>query len=413
MLEILLDLSPLAVQRYRFRETLFSAGSIPDRSSNTVRIGINALYLLPGKVGGSEIYIRNLVQSLLEIDRDNTYVIFINKESKGIFSEIIPRLNIVLCRIQATNRPVRILWEQFILPFQVRRHEIDVLLSAGMTSPFFCPVPSILVIYDLQHVNQPQNFPRLTLFFLKTIIYLSAKTSEGIITISEQVKKDIIQHYRIRPEKIMVGYLAVDKDQFFPVSDEDVEPIRIKYKLPEHYILYAAALLPHKNHERLLQAFKEIHDFMPGMTLVFTGAWETGYDKTMSRISASGLQDAVIMLGWLPFNDIPALYRGAELVVYPTLHEGFGLPVLEAMASGVPVVCSRIEPLVEIVGNAALLVDPYDPSDIARGISSVLRDRILRKRLIEAGIQRAKTFSWERTAFNTLAFLSERRSAAE
>ncbi len=372
-----------------------------------MRIGINALYLLPGKVGGSETYLRNLVRSLLEIDRDNTYCIFINKESKGIFPESDPRLKIIPCPIEATNRPVRILWEQFILPFQVLRHKIDVLLSAGMTSPFFSPAPSILVIYDLQHVNQPQNFSRLYLFFLKTIIYLSAKTSEGIITISEQVKKDIIQHYRIRPEKIMVGYLAVNKDRFFPLDGEDIESIRIKYTLPEHYILYAAALLPHKNHERLLQAFKEIHDIMPGMTLVFTGAWENGYDKTMSKISASGLQDAVIMLGWLPFEDIPALYRGAELVVYPTIHEGFGLPILEAMASGVPVVCSRIEPLIEIAGNAALLVDPYDPSDIARGISSGLRDKTVRMKLIEAGIQRAKTFTWERTAINTLDFLSD------
>jgi glycosyltransferase involved in cell wall biosynthesis len=372
-----------------------------------LRIGINALYLLPGKVGGSEIYIRNLVQSLLEIDRDNTYFIFINKESQGIFPESDPRVKIIRCPLEATRRPVRILWEQFILPIQVLRHKIDVLLSPGMTSPFFCLVPSVLVIYDLQHINQPQNFLRTYLFFLKTILYLSAKTSEGIITISEHVKKDIIQHYGISPEKIMVGYLAVNKDRFFPIGGEDIEPIRTKYKLPEHYILYAAALLPHKNHKRLLQAFKEIHDSMPELTLVFTGAWETGSDKTMSSISASGLQDAVIMLGWLPFEDIPALYRGAELVVYPTLHEGFGLPVLEAMASGVPVVCSRIEPLVEIAGNAALLVDPYNPSDIARGILSVLRDKTLRMKLVEAGIQRAKTFTWERTAINTLDFLSD------
>jgi glycosyltransferase involved in cell wall biosynthesis len=372
-----------------------------------LRIGINALYLLPGKVGGSETYIRSQVRSLLEIDRDNTYVIFINKESQGIFPEADPRLKIVLCPIQATNRPVRILWEQFILPFQVRRHKIDVLLSAGMTTPFFCPVPSILVIYDLQHVNQPQNFPRPYLFFLKTIIYLSAKTSQGIITISEHVKKDIIHHYGISPEKIMVGYLAVNRDRFYPIGGEDIVPIKTKYKLPEHYILYAAALLPHKNHTRLLQAFKEIHDIIPEMTLVFTGAWERGHDETMSSISALGLQDAVIMLGWLPFEDIPAVYRGSELVVYPTLHEGFGLPLLEAMASGVPVVCSRIEPLIEIAGDAALLVDPHDPSDIARGILSVLRDKTLRMKLVEAGIQRAKTFTWERTSIMTLDFLND------
>jgi len=370
-----------------------------------LRIGINALYLLPGKVGGSETYIRSLVRSLLEIDRDNTYVFFINKESKGIFPESDPRVKIVLCPIEAINRPIRILWEQFILPFQVKRHKVDVLLSAGMTAPFFCPVPSVLVIYDLQHINQPRNFPRLYLFFLKTILYLSAKSSNGIITISGHVKQDIIRHYTIKPERIMVGYLAVDQDLFFPIVSGDIGSIRTKYKLPEHYILYAAAFLPHKNHERLLQAFKEMHDTMPGMTLVLTGAWETGYDKTRNMIAALGLQNSVIMLGWLPFEVIPAIYRGAELFVYPTLHEGFGLPILEAMASGVPVVCSKIEPLIEVAGDAALFVDPYDHRDIAKGLSSALHDGDMRTRLIQKGLHRVRDFTWEATAQSTLLFL--------
>jgi glycosyltransferase involved in cell wall biosynthesis len=370
-----------------------------------VRIAINALYLLPGKVGGSETYIRNLVKSLSKLDSYNTYVLFINKESIGIFQESAPRLTIVPCPIRAQNRPIRILWEQFILPFQVRRHKIDVLLSAGMTSPFFCPVPSILVIFDLQHVNQPQNFSRLYLFFLKTIIYLSAKTSDGIITISEHVKKDIIQYYKIGAGKITVAHLAVNHELFFPKSSDNLSSIRTKYNLPERYLLYTAALLPHKNHDRLLKAFKEIKEEMPGWKLVLTGAWDKGHDTLVSIISALGLQKDVIMLGWLPFEDIPLIYRGAEIFAFPSLHEGFGLPILEAMASGVPVVCSRIEPLVEIAEDAALLVDSYDQADIARGILSVFRDKALRMKLIEAGILRAKTFTWERTAIKTLAFL--------
>jgi len=374
-----------------------------------VKIGINALYLLPGKVGGSETYIRNLVRSLLEIDRNNTYIIFINEEGKGIFPESDPRLKVVLCPIQATNRPVRILWEQFILPFQVWRYNVDLLLSAGMTSPFFCPVPSVLVIYDLQHINQPQNFPRPYRFFLKTIFYLSAKTADGIITISEHVQKDITRYYKIGAGKIAVAHLAVNHELFFPLNPDNLSSIRTKYNLPENYILYAAALLPHKNHARLLQAFKEIINDIPGTKLVLTGAWDKGHDMIAGLISELGLQKDVIMLGWIPFEDIPFLYRGAEIFIFPSLHEGFGLPILEAMASGVPVVCSRIEPLIEIAGNAALLVDPYDQSAIAREMLSVFSDKTLRMKLIEAGILRAKTFTWERTAIKTLAFLSTNR----
>jgi glycosyltransferase involved in cell wall biosynthesis len=371
-----------------------------------VRIGINALYLLPGKVGGSETYIRNLVQSLLKLDRENTYVIFINKESVGIFQELAPRLTVVPCPIQATNRPIRILWEQLILPFQIRSRKIDVLLSAGLTAPFFSPVPSVLAIYDLQHINQPQNFSRLFLFFLKTILYLSAKSADGIITISEQVKKDIIKYYKIGSEKITVAHLAVNHELFFPKGSDNLSSTRTKYGLPERYLLYAAALLPHKNHARLLRSFKEIVKEIPGMKLVLTGAWDKGHDMMAGLISELGLQKDVIMLGWIPFEDIPFLYRGAEIFAFPSLHEGFGLPILEAMASGVPVVCSRIEPLVEIAGDAVQLVDPYDQADITRGILSVFRDTTLRMKLIEAGILRAKDFTWEKTAFNTLNFLN-------
>jgi glycosyltransferase involved in cell wall biosynthesis len=371
-----------------------------------MRIGINALYLLPGKVGGSETYIRNLVRSLLETDRDNTYCIFINKESAGIFPETDPRVKIIRCPLTATRRPARILWEQFILPVQVWRQKIDVLLSPGMTSPFICPVPSVLVIYDLQHINQPQNFSRLYLFFLKTILSLSARSSDGIITISGQTKKDIIRYYKIGAEKITVAYLAVDHELYFPGIGDTQSLFRTKYNLPERYLLYAAALLPHKNHARLLQAFKEIVQELPGTKLVLSGAWDTGQDALAGLILELGLQNNVILLGWIPFEDIPFLYRGAEIFVFPSLHEGFGLPILEAMASGVPVVCSRIEPLIEIAGNAALLVDPYDPATIARGILSVFRDKDLRMNLIEAGMQRAKTFTWERTAINTLGVIS-------
>jgi glycosyltransferase involved in cell wall biosynthesis len=371
-----------------------------------VRIGINALYLLPGKVGGTETYIRSLVRSLLEIDRNNTYVIFINRESKGIFPGSDPRVKIIPCPIKAVNRPIRILWEQFILPFQARRHKVDVLLSAGMTSPFFCPVPSVLVIYDLQHVNQPQNFSRLYLFFLKTIIYLSAKTADKIITISGHVKTDIVKQYRITPDKIIVGHLGVNHGSFFPGSVRDTAAMGGKYNLPEHYLLYAAALLQHKNHERLLKALKEVKRENPELKLVLTGAWESGHEKIVSVISDLDLQQDVILLGWIPSEDIPEIYRGAEVFVYPTLHEGFGLPVLEAMASGVPVVCSHIEPLIEVAENAALYIDPGDYLDIARGISTVLKDDAQRAQLIGKGLMRAKDFTWEKTARTTLDLLT-------
>ena len=367
-----------------------------------MRIGINALYLLPGRVGGSEIYVRNLVRALPLVSPGDRFVIFVNRESAGVFEEISPDVEVVNCAFNAASRPARILWEQFVLPFQVRKHAIDILLSAGMTAPFICPAPSFVMIYDLQHVNLPQNFTRLQLLFLKTIIYMSARTARGVLTLSEKSKSDIVRHYSIARERVFVTHLASDADSFHTQSAADISAVRKKYKLPARFILYIASSLPHKNYPRLLEAFKLVKAKDAGIKLVLIGARESGHGEISSRIDELGIKDDVVFSGWLPFEDIPLIYAASELFAFPSLHEGFGIPVLEAMASGVPVVCSAISPLTEVAGDAALLVDPLDPASMASGILSVLGDKTLRERLVRRGISRAREFSWEKTAKATI-----------
>jgi glycosyltransferase involved in cell wall biosynthesis len=385
-----------------------------------LRVGINALFLLPGRVGGSEIYIRNLVKWLERVDDRNEYVVFVNKESAGVFTPVTAKMKVVSCPIRASSRPARILWEQIALPIQVKLHKLDILLSAGMTAPFFCPVRSILVIYDLQHVNMPENFTRLQLFFLKTIIYLSAKRANSLIAISNKVKDDIIRHYNIDGSGISVVYLAADTDIFRPASAADIESVRKRYDLPARFILYTASSLPHKNYERLLEAYKKVRDAGStrgagssrgadstrgqgeGVKLVLIGARDYGHGVIAEKISELGLEADVLFLGWLPFEDVASIYSAATAFVFPSLHEGFGLPVLEAFASGVPVVCSKIAPVTEVAGDAALLVDPLSVDAIAKGISRVLTEDGLRKRLVSAGLARAAAFSWEKTALGTI-----------
>ncbi len=374
-----------------------------------MKIGINALYLLPGKVGGSETYIRNLVKCFAKSGDDNVFVVFINKESVGIFEDLSPMIEVVLCPLSASHRAFRILWEQFLLPVQVRRHNIDILFSAGMTSPFFCPVPSVLVLFDLQHVNQPQNFPVVHLWFLRTIIYLSAKTADGIVAISEKVKNDIVKFYKIIPDEIAVTYLAVDHEVFYPRVKNEVETIRTKYGLPEKFVLYAASSLPHKNHIRLFEALKIVKKEGCRMKLVLIGARDKGDDLIAAKIKEMDLEEDIVFTGWLPFEDIPLIYCASEVFVFPSLHEGFGIPVLEAMACGIPVVCSDIEPIMEVAGDAAFLVDPYNPADIARGIITVVRDKQACADLVVKGHKRAAEFTWENTAEKSLSFLSSFR----
>jgi glycosyltransferase involved in cell wall biosynthesis len=274
-----------------------------------------------------------------------------------------------------------------------------------MTSPFVCPVPSVVAIFDLQHVLQPQNYPPAYLMFLKTIIYLSAKSADGIITISGKVRDDIIKYYRVPSGEIAVTYLAVDHNEFFPRPQEEADRVRAKYGLPERFILYAASSLPHKNHARLLEAMRILKDRGERVSLVLIGARPKGHDVVNEKIEHLCLRAEVVFTGWLPFEDIPPIYCAAEALVFPSLSEGFGIPVIEAMACGVPVVCSNIEPLPEIAGDAAHFIDPYDPASIAEGISKVVSDQIVRRELIEKGFRRAAAFTWENTARKTLEFI--------
>ncbi len=368
-----------------------------------MKIGINALYLLPGRVGGTEVYLRNLLKALYRLDGHNEYVVFLNRESAGLFKELEPRFRLVRCPVRAVSRPLRILWEELVLPFQLIRHGVDVLLSAGMTTPFVSPCRTVLVIYDLQHVNQPWNFSRFYLPFLKSIIYLSAKVSDRIVVISNKVKNDVARHYRIASDHITVAYPGVDTGRFRPRSAEELIEVKKKYSLPERYILYAAASLPHKNHARLLEAYRLVRREAGDVGLVLTGARDYGGESIVEKIKELGLEKDVVFLGWLPFDDVPLLYCASDVFVYPSLHEGFGMPIIEAMACKVPVVSSSIEPLEEIAGGAALLVDPFDHKSIAEGILRVLKDEDMRKSLVDRGLKRAAAFNWEDTASKVLS----------
>lgn len=368
-----------------------------------MRIGINALYLLPGRVGGSEIYVRNLVKWLPKAGPENEYFVFVNRESEGVFEALSPEVKVVRCGVRAQNRALRILYEELVLPLKVLGLRLDATVSAGMTAPFVCPGKSLAVVYDLQHINQPQNFNRWYLLFLKTIIYLSAKSADGVLTLSERSKRDIIKFYKIRPGDITVTYLASDKGLFYKRNGSEVAAVREKYGLPERFILYIASALPHKNYERLLSAFKLVKERDESVKLVLIGARDYGQDAVVKKIEALGLKGEVVFLGWLPFEDIPLIYSAAELFCFPSLHEGFGIPVLEAMACGVPVVCSNIEPLDEVAGDAACLVNPLDERDMAEGMLKVLGDKGLREKLVRDGLERAEGFSWKKTALDTLA----------
>jgi glycosyltransferase involved in cell wall biosynthesis len=353
------------------------------------RIGINALYLIPGEVGGTEIYLRRLLIALASIDTVNEYIVFTNRETDA---DLVPRQANFHWEPQAVDarfRPARILWEQVVLPFKAAR--LDVLLNPGFTAPVFAPCPSVTVFHDLQHARHPEHFRWFDLPFWRLLLWASARRARRLIAVSEATRTDLVRVYHLDPEQIDVVLHGVEPE-FFALDRSSTEP----------FVLCVSTLHPHKNLDRLIRAYaRRKRDWR----LVIAGMRGFFADSLEALIAEAGVQDSVRLTGWIPRPELLQLYAKAQAFVYPSTFEGFGLPVLEAMAAGIPVACSDIPPLREVAGDAALFFDPLSEDAIEEALDRVAADDELRAKLAAAGPERARGFTWERAARETLASL--------
>jgi glycosyltransferase involved in cell wall biosynthesis len=357
-----------------------------------LRIGVNALYLIPGGVGGTEIYLRGLLDALAEIDPHNRYFIFTNRETGA---DLVPkRANFtwVPQRVAAVSRPMRLLWEQTVLPLQAARLGLHVMLNPGFTAPLFCPCPQVTVFHDLQHKRHPEYFRWFDLPFWNFFLFWSAHVSRLLLADSPATAADLRGFYRLPNSRIRVVRLGVDP-VFFDLA---------RRRSPEPLLLAVSTLHPHKNLEGLLRAFADFHRSRPRFRLVVCGLHGFLSDRLHRLREELGLAESVEFPGWIPREDLHDLYRRAWAFVYPSFFEGFGLPLVEAMAAGVPTACSAIEPLAGIAGDGALLFDPTDSGAIAQAMVRITEDTALRDRLTAAGPLRAAGFSWRATAEATL-----------
>jgi glycosyltransferase involved in cell wall biosynthesis len=347
-----------------------------------IRIGVNALYLIPGGVGGTEIYLRNLLGALAEIDAVNQYVVFTNRETDA--SLVPDRPNFVHARqaVKAAFRPARILWEQLVLPFAIRRHRIQVLLNPGFTAPLACPCPMVTVFHDLQYKRHPEYFRWFDLPFWRFFLWAAARRSCGLISISQATADDIELYYSRSAQVIHFGV----EREFFEISPR---------REPREYLLCVSTTHPHKNLQRLLRVHAETKN-VP--RLVITGV--RGFAAQEIESLASG---SVELTGWIPREQLYELYRGALGFIYPSTFEGFGMPVLEAMAAGVPVACSDIPPLREIARSTVHFFDPASDREIGDALLRLASGKIS----TEAAQRRATGFTWEKTARATLDYLSK------
>jgi glycosyltransferase involved in cell wall biosynthesis len=362
-----------------------------------MRIGVNALYLIPGKVGGTEIYLRNLLRALAEIDSANEYFIFTNRETGKDLAPRQANFQLVRQPVRATFRPARIIWEQTILPLSIAARDVDVLLNPGFTAPIVCGCPQVTVFHDMQHKRHPEHFRWFDLPFWNALLFWSAHVSACVIADSDATLADIERFYRLRSSKIRAAPLGVEPE-FFQIA---------RARHPEPFLLSVSTLHPHKNLDGLLRAFAEFHRDRPEFRLVIAGL--RGFEAVnLERLRAKlGLTDAVEFTGWITRQKLYDLYGRAWAFIYPSTFEGFGLPVVEALAAGIPTACSRIEPLSSTASDAALQFDPNQDSALIEAMNRIVNDDHLRAKLSAAGPKRAALFSWRTTARLTLDALLE------
>jgi glycosyltransferase involved in cell wall biosynthesis len=362
-----------------------------------MRIGVNALYLIPGGVGGTEIYLRNALAALATVDSKNEYFVFRNRETGP---DLVPSAsNFHDCPqpVHAVSRPARILYEQFGLPFAAARRRIDLLFNPGFTGPLVWPGTQVAVFHDLQHLRHPEFFRWFDLPFWRFFLRASAARSQRIVVLSEAVRSDLERFY---------GYPRLRVDLIPHALEAEFARIAERRSLTppaSRMILTVSTLHPHKNLDALLTAFRHFLEANPGWTLCLAGL--KGFDaKRIEALQSDlGLRDAVRITGWIPRAELYELFATARAFVYPSRFEGFGIPVLEALAAGLPVACSRLPSLVEIAGDAARFFDPDRIDDMVAALAEITSDEGLRARLAAEGMRRAEGFSWERSARQLVA----------
>jgi glycosyltransferase involved in cell wall biosynthesis len=360
-----------------------------------LRIGVNALYLIPGGVGGTEIYLRGLLEGLAGIDAVNQYFVFTNRETGPDLAPRQANFERLPQAVGASWRPARMLWEQAALPLAAVRHSLDVMLNPGFTAPLFCPCPQVTVFHDLQHKRHPEHFRWFDLPFWQFFLYWSAHVSRLLLAVSSTTAADLLKYYRLPESKVRVTPSGVDP-VFFEIG---------RRRHPEPFLLAVSTLHPHKNLDGLLRAFAGFRRRHPEFRLVVCGLHGHSTRRLHELRDSLDLRDAVEFPGWIPREDLHDLYARAWAFVYPSRFEGFGLPLLEALAAGIPTACSAIEPLTGIAGGAALEFDPRDAGAIAEAMERIAGDEALRGQLAEVGPRRAAQFSWRATAEGTLAAL--------
>lgn len=365
-----------------------------------MRIGIDARFVQGANTGVTN-YLLNLLRGIAREDKRSIYNIFLSDPD---YSNRIPSSSNFHIRI---NTLPALLWKNLWLPGKSRQLKIDAMHFPAYTASFVEMKNTIVTIPDVIHKVNPYWFSRKELFLIELPVRMAIKKARKIIAISESTKRDIIRYYNISPEKIAVTLLAADSS-FAPIAGQmSLADVKNKYNLSSDFILCVGVLFKRRNIERLLKAFSILKK-KKGIEhkLVMVGPGRT-YSPLGRYIDSYGLKGEVVYLGYVEQEDMPLLYNAASFFVYPSLYEGFGLPVLEAMSCGKAVITSNVSSLPEVAGDAGLLIDPYNTRELCEAMLRLIGDISFRKSIEEKALLRSKAFSWDRMSRETIKVYEE------
>lgn len=362
---------------------------------------------------GVSNYVEALLIHLGEIDRQNRYTVYTTRGLDSAALGLPPNFRVRSSRLPTINPRVRIPWEQLLAPALLRVSHADVYHGVLNVMPLACPVPSVVTIHDLSAFLFPQTFRRVNRMYTRWAIRVAARRARYLLAVSEFTRREIVRWLHVPPERVVVTPNAADA-RFAPPDPAVIEAFRRRVGLPDRFVLFLGTLEPRKNLPLLLEAYARIARDVDAPLLI-GGAKGWLYEPILARAEQLGLGDRLRFVGYIDQEDQALWYAAATIFVFPSLYEGFGMPPLEAMACGTPVIVSNSSSLPEVVGAtgshpdqaAALVVPPTDADALAEAMLRLLSDADLRAELRNRGLARARCFSWRTTAERTLAVYRE------
>jgi glycosyltransferase involved in cell wall biosynthesis len=343
---------------------------------------------------GIGTYLRNLIRHLPRFDFENDYYLLCYPQDKELLKSLTATFH-----LHFVNAPNYSVSEQWSIPFALKRIRADLFHAPHYVLPLLTPCPSVVTVHDVIHLLFPQYLPsQFASHYARFMIGRALVKASLVMTVSKASKRDLLGFFDVDEAKILVIPNGIDPSMTRELTAEEIERVRRRFQIAGRTALFVGNIKPHKNVERLIAAFAKVREdpAFDDLTLIVVGDEISKYPSLRRTVERHRVRAQVRFFGYVPEMTLVALYRAADVFVFPSLYEGFGFPPLEAMANGTPVVTSKISSLPEVVGDAALTVDPYNVDEIADAMKRILTDPVLRKELVASGRKRSDLFSWEK-----------------